>query len=336
MSFPFSFNANAEGGVLTEFTGSASDADSKMAARHFTYLAKRLPYPDAVPIEGAYCFHTDLSLGANDAYQLEATSAAVAVSTAAAIRFYFYAASNLTTATSDTFDLLLWQSAGPVSEFSVNVQNSAGVLKLRGGDTGGATFRSTDLITNQWHCIELVVNTGSGVNATAALFVDGFQVGATITGITCAALTQIRFGAMNIDAGTTAGHLLYDALVIDDTRVGPLTDRFSYRRRAHKSTHLALGHGHFGATGLYAADGDNTLTLWDTDRGDTSDTSKILLGPIQVTGVQSQTIAVASPTYFTKGVYAQMTGTNPRCQIEILEAPDMSLGQIKTLGVERQ
>jgi len=336
LAFPWSFESNLEGGVLTEWTGTRSDTDAKQNARHYVYLARFLSaYPDAAPYDGAYALHTNLAGGTNDSYELETTGFVVAASTAAAVRFYFYAASNLTCANNDTFDLLLWQSAGPVSEFSVNVlYTTAGGFVIRGGDTGGATFRSTSLILNQWHCVELVINTGSGANGTANFYVDGYQVGAQITGIASAALTQARFGAMNIDAGTTAGHLLFDAVVVDNARVGTLAMRFSRRRYATKSKHIAIGQGIFCDPVLYAGSEDNTLTLYDTDRADTSDTSTILFGPLQGTGVQT-VVPEVHRIYYRNGVYAALTGTNPRAQVTIEEGADMSLGQIRTLGAGR-
>lgn len=323
MSLPYLFQEGLESGTLGNLD-SLTDTNSKAVIRHYSYLAK-LPYPDCIPYKGAYAAHINLAGGTADAYWQEATGAVVAANTAAACRFYFWASSNLTMAASDTFDLLLWQSAGPVNEFSINVLNNAGVLQVRGGDTGGATFRSSDLILNTWHCLELVVNTGTGVNATSSFYVDGALIGAQITGITCAALTQARLGAMNIDAGTTAGHLLFDEVVFDDTQVGRLTNRFGQLRVLTQT-----GHAVIGPAAIYSADivlssaNDETMVMYDSDAADTLDVSK-----------RVYVFGETHPVYIQRGLYCVLAGTSPIANIRVESAQDMSEAGLKNLGLYR-
>lgn len=332
MSFPYQFEAGFETGALAEFTAGEVDGSSRLNARHYTYSGK-LPFPVSVPYEGAYCAEIDFGFGAlNDAYVLETTGFAVSASTVAAMRFYLWVSGDLVMAASDTLQLFHWQSGAFVTELVIELRNNAGQIQVRGGDNGTATYRTSDLTLNTWHCLELVINTGSGVDGTCSFYVDGQQIGAQVTAITMAALTRGIVGAVNVPAGTTRGRLLIDAVVVDDTRVGPLQNRFARTRRVTKSGHLALGPGRLTDIALIGLNADNTVTVWDTDRGDTTDSSRIVYGPIQSGAIQDTYRYFEYPYYFTRGLYAQLTGTTPRASLTVEEAIDMSFGDIKELG----
>lgn len=323
MALPYLFQCGFEDGTLGAFD-SLSNGNTKVSYKHYSELARTLQFPDAIPYKGSFAAHFDLSLGTTTAYFEEATGAVVAANTAAAFRCYFWASSNLTMAASDTFDLLIWQSAGPVSEMSINILNNAGTLQLRGGDTGAGTWRSTDLITNTWHCLELLINTGTGVNATCSFYVDDQLIGAQITGITSAAMSQARVGAQNIDAGTTAGHLLFDEIVFDDTRVGPLARRFDQTRVLTQSGHAVLGPASIvEADILLSSANDETLVLYDTDNASILDLSK----RVAVFGQQN-------PIYVEKGLYCVLGGTSPVAFIKVQDCRDMNASQIVALGLK--
>lgn len=321
MALPYLFECNFEDSTSSPFD-SEVDTESKLSVEHYSTLAK-LPFVDSVPYRGAYAALVDVSLGTADAYYQEDAGFDVAANTAAACRVAFWLSSNLVMAASDTFDLLLWQSAGPVNEFSMNIQNNAGVITLRAGDTGGGTFRTSPITFNAWHIAELVINTGTGVNATCTVYLDGYQLGAQITGITCGALTQARLGAMNIDAGTTRGRILFDQIVVDDTRVGNFSKRFDMTRLATKSGHVLLGPGSILEADLVQSVAvDETMSMWDTDIADTTDISRRVL-----------TFQAFRPIFVNRGLYVVLGGTNPLGVVKFRDALDMSEGGIKYLGV---
>lgn len=321
MALPYTFECNFEDGTSSPFD-SETDTENKLSVEHYSVLA-RLPFVDSVPYRGAYAALIDVSIGTADAYYQEDTGFDVAANTAAACRFAFWISSNLVMATNDTFDVLEWQSAGPVNEFSARIINTAGVITFSAGDPGGATFRTSPITLNTWHIAELVINTGTGVNATCTVYLDGQQLGAQITDITCAALTQARMGAIGIDAGTTRGRILLDQIVADDTRVGTFSKRFDMTRIATKSGHVLLGPGSVVEADIIQTSAlDETMTMWDTDTADTTDLSR------RVVAFQA-----FRPIFVNKGLYLTLSGTSPIGVVKCKDALDMSEGGIKNLGV---
>lgn len=335
MAFPFSFQESFEASTLGGFN-SETDTQSKLDFPHYSVLAGN-PCCD-IPWRGAYCMRVDLGIATNDALLTELEGFDVNANTVAHCRFYLFVSTNLTMAASDTFDLLLWDSAGPVTEFSINILNNAGVIEIRGGDTGGATFRSSPLSLGQWHAVELSINTGTGANGTCDFYLNGTQVGAQITGIASAALTQARLGVSGQDAGTTAGVVLMDAIVVDDTRVYPHKERFPASLLVTGTGHAAVGPGRVASVTLIAgAAADNVVTIYDTDQANTADAGNV----IAVVGndTAGQTVHVdltVSPSggYFKRGCYVSLVGTNPRALVTFAERYQ-SKGLIKSYGLRR-
>ena len=147
MAFPWLFESTFEAGGVTEWT-SETDTQNKLNVRHYRYLAKHGARLE-VPFKGAYCAHIDLSGGTADAYLQEDTAFDLAADGTLFLRFMFYA-TGLTMAASDAFTIFTIQSAGPVDEISIRVQNVAGTIQLVCAETGataiGASTRQTDLI----------------------------------------------------------------------------------------------------------------------------------------------------------------------------------------------
>lgn len=327
LTFECTFDA-AQGGSISPFD-SETDADSKGNVRHYSYLAKQ-PYMNHVPYMGAYAYVIDLSLGANDCYLQRATGFITAASGTIATSFYFYAA-QLTMAASDRFTIATIQSGAGTDELTISVYNNAGTIQLVAAETGataiGAATRGTDLVQGEWHCLELVgvVDSGGGDDGTLAFYVDGYQVGATITGLDQGAITQARFGTIGIDAGTTNGMVMFDMIRADTLRVGTLARRFDITRIATASMHLAIGPGSMIEADIQqSAAFDEQMTLYDTDTGDTSDVSTRL--PV---------FQAIRPVYFRKGVYAVLSGTVPVGSIKVYDTSDMSVGGLRSLGVAR-
>ena len=338
MSFPYLFESTFELGGVTEWT-SETDTEAKLNVRHYTHLGK-MPFVDFVPYDGAYAAHINLALGTADAYLQEDTGADTAAAGTIAIRFYVWVG-QLVMAASDRFNIFALESAAGTNEAAVGIVNNAGTMQFVFSETGaialGAGTRLTDVIQNAWHCIELVclIDSGVGDDGTITAYVDGYQIGTAIATLDQGAIVHARMGAIGIDAGTTAGHLLFDCVVFDDTRVGLLGNRFARTRRVTKSGHLALGPGRLSDLTLFGSNVNNTVTLWDTDRADLTDQSRIITGPLQGSGAVSTYLNLRKPYYFTRGVYAELGGTNPRCNVTIEESLDMSWGDIKTLGNAR-
>jgi hypothetical protein len=325
-SLPFVFECGFDSNSISPFN-SETDVDGKGNIRHYSYLAKQLSFSHAVPYKGAYAYHIDLSGGVNDCYLEELEGFDTAATGTIALRLYFFAA-GLVMATSDRFTIATLQSGAGTDEATVSVLNNAGQLQLVFAETGaialGAATRTSDLIQNAWHCLELVcvIDAGGGNDGTLTAFVDGYQLGAAITGLDQGAITQARIGALGIDAGTTAGHLLFDAIVGDTARVGPLAVRFSDQRTLTQTGHIILGAASIVEVDLIQSSVvDETMELWDTDSADTTDLSKRIF-----------VYNAIRPIYVTKGLYCVLAGTNPIGVVKVCEAKDMSEGMLRTLG----
>jgi hypothetical protein len=307
MSFPFLYEANLEGGNLAEFS-SEVDTESKLSAAHYSWLAQH-PARLEIPYSGAYALYCDLSLGTADAYVQATTGVTLALAATAWYRLLFYA-KGLVMADGDRFTILALQSVGDVDEFAITLANVGGTLRILGSETTataiGAGTRASDFVQDAWHTLEigLVLDAGGGNDGTATFYVDGYPVGAALTSLNQAALTQLRLGAMNLDAGTTAGHLLFDSLVM-------LT----------KTAHAYVGPGALESLTLIPGAGtsDAVLTCYDTDEANTG--APLIVPPLRIDAsiTESYTVALGSGE-FARGCYAVLSGTAPQGWIDARRA----------------
>ena len=338
MAFPYLFEADAEEGTNGVFN-SETDTNSKLAVRHYEYLARNLLFPDAVPLRGAYCWHIDLSGGTADAYleELEGFDTALAgtIHIAGAIQI----TNNLVMAASDQFVHFALQSAGPVNEITVEIRNNAGVIEILASDNGVPTIRAAALTLNRWHIWELscTIDSGAGNDGTVDFFLDGNQIGAQLTAIDQGAITQARWGTIGIDVGTTAGHILMDRLIADDTRVYPMARRYGNQVLLTKSGHVALGGGQLAEVSYYAgAASDNEFRMFDTDEANTN-AAPPLFPEWRNQAVQETYVynVLDGYGYFRRGLYVQMTGTNPHAMV-VLKHANVSTAGIKNYAMRRR
>ena len=332
MAFPYVFEANLESGTNAEFT-SEVDTENKLSIAHYAMLAKH-PARLELPYSGAYAAYINLAGGTADAYLQEDTGFDLALAGVRALRLLFYA-KGLTMAADDRFTILALQSAGPVDELTISVLNTAGRVRLVMAETGAtavASGRSIDLIEGQWHTLEIVftLDAGGGNDGTATFYVDGYQVGAAVTALDQAALIHARLGAIGIDAGTTAGHLLFDSLVVDDTRVFPVK-RFGQTRLMTKSGHAFIGPGALSSITLLPAANaaDAVLALYDTDEANTA--APLIVPELRIDVSESLTYTVPlAAGVFQRGCYAVLSGTNPRAFVTARRATDSGVGPIRS------
>lgn len=330
-TLPLAFECNFEENSTTPFD-SETDTDGKGNVRHYSYLAKQ--NPSRIPYLGAYAYEIDLAGGTNDCYLQEDSAFDTSAAGTVALRFYLWV-SGLTMAASDYFTLATLQSAGPTDEAVLGIVRTAGgVYQFVAGETSvlaaaqGAATRSADLIQNQYHCLELActVDAGVGNDGTIAFFLDGQQVGAAITALDQGALAQMRLGAIGIDAGTTRGILLFDCIAGDTVRVGTFAHRWGQTRILTKTGHAVLGPASIVEADLIqsGAAPDETMTMWDTDEGDTSDLSKRVV-----------VFQAYRSIYVQRGLYCVIAGTNPVGVIKTANSLDQSEGGIKNLAFRR-
>jgi len=327
MAFPFVSHKNFEAGSVAEWD-SETDTESKLNVQHWSWLAGHGARLE-LPYHGAYAAHIDLSLGTADAYLQEDDDFDLSADGTLYIRLYLYA-KGLTMAASDRFTIFALESAAGTNEVALSLYNNAGTIQLVASETGataiGAGTRQAFFAQDIWHCVELSVNIDAGVgnDGTIDYFLDGYQVGTQITGLDQAAIVHARLGAIGIDAGTTSGHLLFDSLIADDTRVYPVRQRFSEQQMAFKSGHLFLGRGELEQVTLMAgAATDNALILYDTDEANTNDPSNIIVPELRNAQGASDTVVYKVPRghgWFERGCYAALSGTNPRALVMVRRA----------------
>ena len=320
MTFPYLYHENFELGTLG-FFDSEVDTNSKLSIAHYSTLAGHGARLE-VPFQGAYATWVNLSLGTADAYLQEDAGFDMATPQTNHIAIYFYAR-DLVMAASDRFTILTLQSAGPTDELVLDIRNNAGVIEVLMAETNAsATVRAAQLIQNQWHCLEIspiTIDTGVGNDGTATFFLDGYQVGAALGSLDQVAIIQGRLGAMNIDAGTTAGHLLFDRVIVDDTRIFPVRTRFGSKQMLTRSGHVFVGPGQLQEVTLMAgAATDNALICYDTDEADVDDPSNIIVPELRNAQGASDTVVYTVPWgqgWFQRGCYVALSGTNPRALV---------------------
>lgn len=333
MAFPWLFEENFELGTAGSFN-SETDTNSKLSFLHYSDLARYEGLP--APWRGAYCMGINLAGGTNDAYVQEDDGFDTALGGTIHTRFMLYVSSDITVANNDEFIILALQSTGPVNEAVVVINyTTANGLRIGVGETSGSQF--LPLSPGKWHAVELAatIDGGAGNNGTLDLRLDG-AAATQITGLDQAAIAQARLGAMGIDAGTTAGWVLFDSIIADDARVFPPSIRFPEEVLLTKSGHVFVGQGKVeNVTLLSGAGTDNVVTIYDTDIGNTSDASKVKL-ELKNTANNELVDPAGTPVHVQRGCYVSLSGTNPRAIVKVGFAQGYwSDGRIKQHGAAR-
>jgi hypothetical protein len=337
----YPFEAAFETSDFTEWT-STVDTQPKMTVDHFIKVVNQLgKFSGALPYKGAYTAHIDLSVGTTQAY-METTAVTANASDTLWVRFLFQATSNLVMATSDRFTLLSVISGAATDEATVGIINNAGTIQLICAETGatavGATTRQVEFSRDEWHVIELGLTIDSGgTDGTIQFWVDGYQQGTTITGLSQAAITRMRLGATGIDAGTTAGHLLFDSIVQSTSHEPPSHNRYPQTVVMTKSGFVALGPGRVAAYTLEPGGAvDNHLSIHDLDRQPLLSTSDTF-GPelTNTHAFEPKTYAYSKHDgFFNRGCYVRLTGTAPRAVV-VLGAAQVGSGLLRQYAMRK-
>lgn len=320
MAFAYLYESNFAAGTTAEWT-SEVDTESKLNIKGYPQLSRQIP--SIVPYSSNYSAEVDLSLGTAAAYLQEDTGFDTAATTIH-IGFDFYA-TGLVMAASDRFTIFRLESvAATTSEGEINIRNNAGVIEILAAETGSAsTLRAIPLEQDKWHYVELSVlcNAGAG---TIDFYLDDVQVGAQITTLTTATIVDASFGAIGVDAGTTAGLLYFGPFFADDARVRQISNRFPTQKNFTKTGQYFVGPGHISTAALLSTTAGNTMKIYDTDLGD-SNASETSVAELAV-GAHT---AISGPLRFNKGCYVVLAGTSPRGQVILttgLESSGMAKG----------
>lgn len=335
MSFPYDFDENFESGTLGTFT-SETDTETRLDFPHYTTLAA-VP-GGCMPFRGAYCCRVNLANDGSpaDAYLQVDTAWDLAADATRSFRFYFCLSSNTVMANNDEFIIFALQSAGPVNEVVVVINyTTANGFRVGIGETGGSGFKPLTL--GEWHCMELTVNIDNAGNndGTIDAFLDNSAY-TQITGLDQAVITQGRLGVLSQDAGTTIGTLLFDHVVSDDTRVGPIAHRWPHEVLLTRTGHAFVGPGMIADVRLLSgAATDCSLAIYDTDVASTTDPGNFRV-ELKNTANLEVVNSSEGDTSLKRGCYVVLGGTNPRALVKIHHAVAyFSDGAIRTFGNKR-
>lgn len=334
MAFPWVFEENFEAGTTGLFN-SESDSASRLEVAHYTTLA-RIPGLSA-PWKGAYCMWVDLKKSTTDAYVQEDDGFDIAADGTLHFRYMFYLSKDLVMANTNEFVITALQSAGPTSEIVVAVNyTTANGFRLGIGETAASSFLPLSL--GVWHCLEVSISLDDGVSDDGTI--DAWLDGAPFTQVASldqGAIVQARIGVIGQDAGTTAGNILFDDIMVDDARMGMLysRDRFSANVYLTKSGHVYVGAGCLNNVTLMSGGAaDNVLSVYDTDVANT-DAPRLILELKNTVG--SEVVDPADmPKSTQRGCYVVLAGTNPRAMVTIGHAQGYwSDGRIRNHGLSR-
>ncbi len=319
MAFPWVAETLFEPGTTAHFDAQSPDPFTRAAIRHYTDLAAipRLP----APYRGAYAFHIDLSTNTTDHYLQETGSWDTAAAARLRVRFMFYLGGpTVTMANNDLFSIFQAWSATNTVEAAVFVQyTTANGYRLGINETASATGASfLDFALDKWHSVEvnLLVDAGAGNNGTIDAFLDGSAF-TQVASLDQGTFTSGVIGVLGQDAGTTQGHVLFDWVLTDDTRMFHPTIRFPHTLHMTASQHAFMGQGEI--TGLTLRDGgsgDVTVDVYDTDRGNTDDVHR-KVAEMRVTVANSIFQHEGPPILVRRGAYVSLGGTDPRCDVTI-------------------
>lgn len=340
MAFPFLMEEGFELGTRGGFDAT-SDSNAKLTFPHYSNLA-RLPGLPA-PYRGAYCMMIDLAGGTADAYVQETGAFDTNAAATVWCRFYVWFGAKrgetVVMADTDIFSILqLWSSTNTV-EGSIGIQYTTAngyrfcVSELASGASG--TFVPCEL--NKWHCVELkaLVDSGVGNDGTLDLYIDGMHA-TQITGLDQGAITSAVMGALNIDAGTTRGVLLFDELVVDDAQVYPFAERFPTEILVTASEHVFVGPGCVANVSLLSGGAtDNVVSVFDTDTAQSLDASNLKV-ELKNTVASELVDPAGMPVEIIRGCYVKLAGTNPRALVSIGRAQAYhSDGAVRNYGLRR-
>ena len=343
MSFPWLFESNFETGVFTAEWTTETDTGALIDPAHYRSLAQ-MPFSQAAPYRGAYAAR--VQMGDTNDHTLTQTGFTVASDGNTWTRFYVCLGNDLTASAADDWSILEYQTATNAINLAVMLGLSAGITgatkyaRLGLNSSLGTTWSTIPMEVNKWHALEVAYNTAlnstDGANKNdstqhATLYLNGYSV-AVADNTSGGTFNQLVLGTQDT-LSTTSGTILFDQFIQDDARVYPIVDRFSTTIHLTKSSHIAVGACRIDNVTLHAgAAADGVVTIFDTDRGNTNDASKIKVRLSNVTS--SDMIDPAGmPVSCQRGCYVQLAGTNPRATIILSMQNAMSAATVRNVGL---
>ena len=336
MAFPYIFESNFEQGTNGEWD-SETDTGSKLNFRHYTYLAREdvAAVGPIAPWRGAYVAEWDLG-DTNDHILIEG-DIDIADQATRWTRFYLFLGKDLRGVT-DVFNIYEHQGTANAIEcaISLKITTGADLVEIGLGQTSEAgSFSTKKLRKGQWYCLDLKTFIDTGTAGTSDLYVDGGLV-ASLTGLTNTAVARGVLGTQNT-LSTTLGHIYMDRFAHDDTQLGPDRDRYPETIMISKSMHICLGESELlNVTLLPGAATDNTLTIYDTDKAETTVDNNVVALLYNLTSSEPPIDLADVPVRVKRGAYVALGGTNPRALVHIGRSQGYnSHGRVRQHGYSR-
>ena len=336
-NFPYDVHHNFEDGQLDAGDWDAqTDSENKLENAHYSELAAMGNLRGA-PYRGAWCMRINLALGTAAAFVQEDSVDITLATEDMWLSFALFVSSGLVMANNDTFDLVLFRSAS-ADENTISLRfTTASGFQLGTGDAGGTVVYGGGLTLDKWLQVELNYIPATGGAGVSTLYLDGGQI-ATDADMTDIAIVSARFGAMNMDSGTTAGIVLMDDIrialgLVPQTRITPYRQRFPETLLLEKSGHAFVGSGKIcNASLLSGGAADNVMSIYDTDVASVVDSGNKVV-ELRNTVSNELVDPAGMPVHVTRGAYVELTGTDPRALIKIGYAKGYgSDGAVRTVG----
>lgn len=338
MAFPYIHSSGLESGTVTDEFDGEVDTQNKLEIIDWKRMVKKY---GILPYSGAHCIHVDMSIGTQttDAYLNEDDDFDMAAdSTIRFVGFAFLMLSGFTMASSDRASVFAIQATTTehvIVDFTYDGTN----ILLGGAQNNSSTLRSRVITLDEWHWVDLSLDY-DGAGGTAGIItmhIDGGQVGASLTGLTQAASTVAWFGLMNLDAGSTVGHIFLDNLTFDDVdRIRPYQGHSPQglypttgRHWIDGRRHSILGSG-IADIQLTGTSNDADLLVYDSESG-LIDRSPELIAHIRSA---DDTLSIPHRVKYNKGLYMVPSGTNPQGWVDIIDG-HTTAGALKSLGMSR-
>ena len=310
MAYPFLSQETFDDGTLGNFD---SEVDVGSVLDFPSY--KELSRFGLSPWQGAHALRVRLS-GANDAYIQELT--AITNQSPVSFWFPFLVAADVTLDDGDVVNVLEVRSTSPTPEAFVAIRRTGANYELVAGQsvTVERNYGTITRSNSRWYQVELTVNQVAG---TIDWYVDGGQIGSQITGVSISPLTTIRVGAPAGTSASDSGTLLVGGLIADDLRIFPRLRFAAETVWVTRDITAYLGNGTIDSVNFTSTGTDGVLTILDVDvfESGIATFSREPIVYLRNTEVNAQVPGQNLPVSFRRGVYVQLTGTNPQAWISL-------------------
>jgi len=315
VAFPWLVHENWDDGTRGGFD-SETDATAILDFPAYTELARG----GFAPWQGSHALRLRLN-GTATANVTETGGFDTAGAGTIHVWFPLLVGADLSLTDTDTVILFSLDSAGPVSEGVVGIRNNGGVYELFCGETGATRTLPITPNSKRWYQIEIsaVIDNAGADDGTLAFYVDGGQVGATITGLDQGAITQARLGAVSGTAAGNRGTILIGAVMADDARVYPRERWSGETVWVTRDINAYVGPCTLDAASVTGTSTEAVMTILDTDIYDATGVgfSREPVVYLRNVTANDQAPGFNTPVEFKRGVYVQLTGTSPQGWVSI-------------------